>query len=207
MKQLNRVLLLTLSLGLFVSLPMIGWTQDSPVQQIKTASGSYLAPGEGTGFSITNLLDKEKQTLFLTPQEGVELAKAIIRRGTEETYFYGKKITYMPGTEDFLIEGDARIEQQGNLLYGAKSIQFDSKKGTMIIEGYDKKRPARIYYQKFDDIKDLYVSAPKITFTFTKVKDDLKLDGFSAPKQYECILYEGDVKPDIELFRIISPPK
>lgn len=82
---------------------------------------------------------EDTTTLIMTPKEGVEIAKAQIKQDDDLTQIAGKKITYTPKDENFLIEGNAVIETETETLKGPKRIQFDPEKNFMIVEGTKQK--------------------------------------------------------------------
>jgi len=179
------------------------WSQEQ--QSFTTSGGSVILSGTGTDLKIFNLMS-ENRTLILTPQEGVAIAQAIVKRGSEEQIFSGKTITYHPDTEDFSIDGDARIEQGKDIISGPKSIVFDSKNDTMTVEGLSRQNPATILYA-VPPQQTFYCEASKLIFYFTKKENKRVLRDFQSSRTYNSVLYEGAYKSTQELLRKLSPPR
>ncbi|MEW6234171.1 MAG: hypothetical protein AB1656_02175 [Candidatus Omnitrophota bacterium] len=194
---------LALLSAIFLLAQAPAWSQEQ--QSFTTSGGSIIYSGTGTALKILNLMSANR-TLILTPQEGVSVAQAIVRRGSEEQIFTGKTITYHPDTEDFSIEGDAKIEEGKDCIFGPKSIVFESKNDIMTVEGHNRQKPATILYTVGPQ-QTFYCETSKCLFYFTKKENKRVLRDFASPGNYYSHLYEGPYKSTQELLRKLSPPK
>ena len=140
-------LLIRLVVALFVS--VMGFFPESIRSQeldtsFKTKSGGVIGWKNDTDW-VADYPMASTATYHLTPAQGSELAHTVILQGTAETHFYGKKITYSLGTENFLLEGDGRIVQGDSTLIGPERVDYNKEKNLMILFGKPD-TPARLHY-------------------------------------------------------------
>lgn len=120
---------------LIILLLMVWWVSEARPRQLEltTPEGRVFTVPENTLYTASNIFG-ENLTVVLTP-EGGGLAEASVKDGTGTTRFYGKRITYLPNREDFLLEGEARIEADGYDLSGPSKIEFFPQRNLMVLEG------------------------------------------------------------------------
>lgn len=146
--------------------------QDALDTEISDGKGNAVVIPPDVEYVIENP-QEETRTFILTPKEGVALASAQIKRGNELTKVSGKKITYTPLNERFLLENDAMIETASELLKGPKQIQFDPDKNFMLVEGTDQKWAEFRY--TFPDGRVMHSYGKTFKFYFETVDGKRKL--------------------------------
>jgi hypothetical protein len=147
--------------------------QDELDTVITDPNGNVITIPASAEYVIDNPQDEALRTFIVTPREESGLASTQIKRGDELTKISGKKITYTPVNERFLLEGDAQIETGTELLKGPKLIQFDPDKNYMLVEGTDKQW-AEFRYE-FPDGRVMHSFGKKFEFYFEMVDGKRKL--------------------------------
>ncbi len=125
---------------LFILIALPGFTQ------VITIGENELEIVDGQ-MSADNFLSEDR-TLFFTPSEGKSIASVCLKNASETRYFYGRKITVVPKTTDFHLEGDGKIAWNNNIFLGPKEIIFDSTTSILTLTG-TKDNPAVIQYPEF----------------------------------------------------------
>ncbi|MDP8242521.1 MAG: hypothetical protein P9L94_00460 [Candidatus Hinthialibacter antarcticus] len=136
--------------------------------------------------------------LNLSPKEGMAVAKATLVEGTRTTIYTAKKIRYALATEEFLLEGDAKIQRGDEYLSGPEKIQYDPKKLIMILVGTPK-TPAQILYNPPNQDK-VFAKSVEFTFRFTmngkdKELTSIKTKGNQGSRMGESVQFPKDAVP------------
>lgn len=147
--------------------------QDELDTVITDPNGNVITIPASAQYVIENPEDEDKRTFIVTPLAEGGLASSQIQRGDDLTKISGKKITYTPKNERFLLEGDGQIETETELLKGPKLIQFDPEKNFMLVEGNEQKW-AEFRYE-FPDGRVMHSFGKRFEFYFEMVDGKRKL--------------------------------
>ncbi|MDX9753768.1 MAG: hypothetical protein RBU29_07385 [bacterium] len=188
--------LLVLLSGFAVS----GWTQSV----FTTPGGDEIELGKDSTWSIENPLSSSPD-FILTPQAGAPIAHLIVKKASEETHYYAKKILYSVETERVSLEGEARVVKGEDYMYGPVKIQFQPDKNMLIVEGTNE-NPALILYS-YENGK-FYSESKGFQFTFETKNGKRELKKFQpiAGGHLQSRFYDNKTFPTT-LMRKLSPPK
>ncbi len=156
--SIARMGIFSFIIGVFMMIDCLAWGQSS----ISTKSGKEIQIFDDSEMEMDNPLS-DNPTYYLTPKEGSALAHVQIKEGTEVNDLFAEKITYLPKTEEFNLEGNARIQQGNNVMSGPVRIQYEPAKKTVILTG-SKEKPAEILYTR-DDGTPVQINAIQFTLT------------------------------------------
>ncbi len=167
-----------------------------------TKEGTVIGAGADTDWSADYPM-MATAVYYFQPQAGYEVAHVAIVEGTEETHCYGKKITYWAGTENFLLEGDAKIEKESDFLEGPVKIDYDSNAEKMILYG-NENDPARLSYGN----GQLRAEAETITITFERNQEGERIvKTLEAEKNKNSLYIKKESSSPPPLKRKVSPPR
>lgn len=172
---MKRTLSPCLTLLLIALMSVSAFAQDLSTS-FSTGNGDVFI-GEDTEWEAEDPFS-DAPILNLRAKEGMAVAKATLIEGTRTTVYTAKTIRYALATEEFLLEGDAKIQRGDEFLSGPTQIKYDPAKLIMILAGTDK-NPAQILYNPPKQAK-IFSEAETFTFRFKKTGEDKELVSISS---------------------------
>jgi len=161
---MNKSLISVTSLALILTLTQTPFAQQEGTRFSNQAGVElYIPPGMDS--VIDNpLSDNLVFNIFPPENQPQSLAKAVVYDGTQETRLSGKKIVFQLASEEFLLEGQGKIVQAGDVLTGPEKIEYDSETLTMTALG-TKNNPVTFLFTRDDGMKN-YIECRELQFIF-----------------------------------------
>lgn len=179
---MKKILLFVIAL--FALTPLHPSSAQEEGTRFTTDSGIELHIPEGMDYVIDNPIGPNTIFNIYPPQgENGGMAKANLLDQTKQTQLSAKKIVFKLESEEYLLDVQAKIVQQKDILIGPVKIEYLPQKNTMIAVGTDQAQASFTYYRE-NQPKPIELKAKELHFLFKDVNGSKQLIQVRAVKNY-----------------------
>jgi hypothetical protein len=172
--------------------------------EFRSNTGTIVQMVDDTQQTVENFAS-DNPTIIAEPAEGKKLAHVLIKKGTDESNCYAKKISYFMKSEEFLLEGDAFIQNNQDKITAPLKVHYQPQKNTMDIVGTPEKNAIILYHLEEGNV---LIEAEVIQFTLIDKNGKKIIDKLQPPKKSkQFVFFSKDVEIPTDIFRKLSPPK